>query len=55
MSVRTSSCSSAADSPPFAKIERGGYNVWQSRPSLAKWEKAALVAGALLRRVGVDG
>ena len=35
------------------KIERGGYNVWQSRPSLAKWEKAALVAGALLRRVGV--
>jgi squalene synthase HpnC len=32
------------------KIERCGYNVWRSRPALAKWEKAALVLGALLRR-----
>jgi squalene synthase HpnC len=33
------------------KIERIGYNVWQRRPALAKWEKAALVARALWGRV----
>jgi squalene synthase HpnC len=33
------------------KIERQGYNVWKARPALAKWEKAALVGGALWRRV----
>jgi squalene synthase HpnC len=32
------------------KIERCRYNVWASRPALAKWEKAALLTGALLRR-----
>ena len=32
------------------KIERGGYNVWQTRPALAKWEKAVLLSGALWRR-----
>jgi squalene synthase HpnC len=34
------------------KIERLGYNVWQRRPALAKWEKAALLGGACLRRLG---
>ncbi len=29
----------------LGKIERQGYNVWKRRPRLAKWEKAALVAG----------
>jgi squalene synthase HpnC len=33
------------------KIERQGYNVWTERPVLAKWEKAALVTRALLRRL----
>ena len=33
------------------KIERQRYNVWMERPALAKWEKAVLVAGALVRRV----
>jgi hypothetical protein len=32
------------------KIERQGYNVWDARPALARWEKAALLAGALVRR-----
>jgi phytoene/squalene synthetase len=32
------------------KIEHCGYNVWQVRPALAKWEKAALLAGVLWRR-----
>ena len=32
------------------KIERQRYNVWAARPVLAKWEKATLLAGALLRR-----
>ncbi len=36
------------------KIEQCGYNVWASRPVLGKWEKAALVGGALLRRWGID-
>src|SRR5262249_38095374 len=31
------------------KIEQGGYDVWRSRPALAKWEKARLLAGTLLR------
>jgi squalene synthase HpnC len=33
------------------KIEQIDYNVWQTRPVLAKWEKAGLMAGALLRRL----
>jgi squalene synthase HpnC len=33
------------------KIEAAGYNVWARRPSLAKWEKAALFGGALWRRL----
>ncbi len=32
------------------KIERLGYNVWQTRPVLAKWEKAALLTGAFVRQ-----
>ncbi len=32
------------------KIEARGYNVWQSRPALAKWEKAALLARVCCRR-----
>jgi squalene synthase HpnC len=27
------------------KIERQGYNVWQARPALSKWEKARLMLG----------
>jgi squalene synthase HpnC len=33
------------------KIERCRYNVWTARPVLAKWEKAALVTGTVLRRL----
>jgi squalene synthase HpnC len=33
------------------KIERSGYNVWKARPALAKWEKAALLTTAMLRRL----
>ncbi len=33
------------------KIEREGYNVLSRRPALAKWEKAALVGGAVWRRM----
>jgi squalene synthase HpnC len=33
------------------KIERCGYNVWQTRPALSKWEKAALLTGACARRL----
>jgi squalene synthase HpnC len=32
------------------KVERIGYNVWDRRPVLAKWEKGALLASALWRR-----
>ena len=32
------------------KIERVGYNVWQTRPVLSKWDKARLLAVALGRR-----
>jgi squalene synthase HpnC len=35
----------------LGKIERQGYNVWRRRPRLAKWEKAALMAGAVWRRL----
>ena len=35
----------------LGKIERCGYNVWDSRPALAKWEKAGLLASACFRRV----
>ncbi|MBV9122076.1 MAG: squalene synthase HpnC [Planctomycetes bacterium] len=35
----------------LGKIEGCRYQVWQKRPALAKWEKAALLAGALGRRV----
>jgi squalene synthase HpnC len=31
------------------KIEVQGYNVWRSRPALAKWEKAALLGRVWLR------
>jgi hypothetical protein len=34
----------------LGKIERLDYNVWNRRPTLAKWEKAALFVGALWRR-----
>jgi squalene synthase HpnC len=33
------------------KIEQRGYNVWQARPKLARWEKAALLGGAVWRRL----
>jgi squalene synthase HpnC len=33
------------------KIEADGYNVLTRRPALSKWEKAALLGGALWRRV----
>jgi squalene synthase HpnC len=33
------------------KIDRIRYNVWAARPALAKWEKAALVAGVVWRKV----
>jgi squalene synthase HpnC len=33
------------------KIEACGYDVWRARPVLARWEKAALVGGALWRRL----
>jgi squalene synthase HpnC len=33
------------------KIERCRYNVWAARPVLAKWEKATLVTGVVLRRL----
>jgi phytoene/squalene synthetase len=33
------------------KIEDLGYNVWQTRPVLARWEKAALLGRVLWRRV----
>jgi squalene synthase HpnC len=32
------------------KIERSGYNVWYRRPKLSKWQKAALLTGALWGR-----
>jgi squalene synthase HpnC len=32
------------------KIEEIGYNVWQTRPVLRKWEKLALLGGVLWRR-----
>jgi squalene synthase HpnC len=35
----------------LCKIERCRYNVLQSRPALAKWEKAALLTRALWRRL----
>src|SRR5262249_13224904 len=33
------------------KIEAIGYDVWQTRPALARWEKAALLGGSLWRRL----
>jgi len=33
------------------KIERCRYNVWKRRPALAKWEKAALLGTAMVRRL----
>jgi squalene synthase HpnC len=33
------------------KIEQQGYNVWQARPALGKWEKLALVGGVLARKL----
>jgi squalene synthase HpnC len=32
------------------KIEHCRYNVWADRPKLAKWEKAALVGGMVLKK-----
>ncbi len=34
----------------LGKIERLDYNVWRRRPTLAKWEKAILLFGAVWRR-----
>lgn len=33
----------------LGKIERLGYNVWRRRPTLAKWEKATILLGAVWR------
>lgn len=33
------------------KIEQAGYDVWRRRPTLARWEKAALLSGVLWRRL----
>lgn len=33
------------------KIESQGFDVWRRRPALAKWEKGALLAGAVWRRL----
>jgi squalene synthase HpnC len=33
------------------KIEEAGYNVWARRPVVTKWEKAALLAGAVWKRL----
>jgi hypothetical protein len=33
------------------EIERGGYNVWQRRPVVSKWDKASLVGGVVWRRL----
>jgi squalene synthase HpnC len=32
------------------KVEEQGYNVWQTRPALGKWDKLALVGGVFLRQ-----
>lgn len=36
------------------KIERCRYNIWAGRPTLARWEKAALLTGTLLRRLNAS-
>jgi squalene synthase HpnC len=36
------------------KIEQARYNVWAVRPVLAKWEKATLLTGTLLRRLNAS-
>jgi len=33
------------------RIEKQRYNVWQARPVLSRWQKAALLGGALWRRM----
>src|SRR5262249_2064489 len=33
------------------KIEQQGYNVWQARPTLSRWEKLGLVGGVLGRKL----
>ena len=35
----------------LGKIEAQGYNVWQSRPALARWDKLALVGGVVARKL----
>jgi squalene synthase HpnC len=35
----------------LGKIERLGYNVWHRRPTLARWEKASLLLGAVSRNL----
>jgi squalene synthase HpnC len=32
------------------KVEDQGYNVWQNRPALSKWDKLTLVGGVFLRQ-----
>jgi hypothetical protein len=34
------------------KIEKLRYNVWATRPELARWEKAALLTAAVARQLG---
>ena len=34
------------------KIERCGYDVWERRPVVSKWDQASLLAGAAWKRVG---
>ncbi|MBY0528161.1 MAG: squalene synthase HpnC [Gemmataceae bacterium] len=36
------------------KIEQAGYNVWNARPVLTKWEKASLLASAWWRHTCAD-
>ena len=33
------------------KIERHGYNVWQARPVLSKWDKVRLMLGTFGKHV----
>ena len=35
----------------LSKIEAQGYDVWQSRPALARWDKLALIARVVARKL----
>ena len=35
------------------KVEEAGYDVWKSRPKLSKVDKAKLIGGVLLRKIGL--